>query len=404
MGVKTILLVIPNVGAGGAQKVFMQQLIFFRQHFHVIGCTFNWDGAFATDRQPEMISLDVPGGGHVASKAFRFRQRVARLRKIKRDHRVDVCISHLEGADYVNILSRGNEKTICWVHGTKLHDGEIAGGLGWIRKKWMMPVLYNKATKIVTVGEAIRLELIGPLGIDTNRVTSLPNGIALQSIHEKGKTPVGFFQSLFAEGKPVMVTHCRLARQKNVQGMVRIFALLKSTIDAKLLIIGDGDLRSELMSLCKELDLSVVTPEKSSPVTGDVYFTFHLDNPFPFLQRSTLYLATSFWEGFPLALCEALACGLPVVAADCFTGPREIIAPTTDVLRPTPTPQFSNFGVLMPMAENSSQYLVWAETVALLLRDAGLLSSMSTSATERANDFDQSRIDRAWLSLIKSVE
>jgi hypothetical protein len=122
-----ILVIIPNLGRGGAQQIFRQQLHYLPGDFQVTGCVFNWDGAFQEEHQENIISLNVPAGTNIFFKVYYFFLRVIRLRRLKRRLKVNVAISHLEGADYVNILSSANDKTVGWIHGTKEFDKNING-------------------------------------------------------------------------------------------------------------------------------------------------------------------------------------------------------------------------------------------------------------------------------------
>src|SRR5688572_28293672 len=155
-----ILIIIPNLGPGGAQQVYRDQLAFFSKHYNTIGCVFNWDNTFEDDQLPNIISLDVPGGKNVFSKFYFFLKRVWSLRQIKKKYNIDFSISHLEGADYINLLSRRKEKVFCWLHGSKVFDKEIEGIVGKIRKAILIPLTYRSVDKIVTVSEGIRQELI----------------------------------------------------------------------------------------------------------------------------------------------------------------------------------------------------------------------------------------------------
>src|SRR5688572_32361440 len=137
--VTKILLIIPNLGRGGAQQVFRDQLQFYSQYYETKGCVFNFDDSFNDDKTPNIISLNVPAGSNFFSKLVCFCKRIIALRKLKKLYAFDFCISHLEGADYVNLLSRRKEKVICWIHGSRIFDENIEGVLGVIRKKIMIP-------------------------------------------------------------------------------------------------------------------------------------------------------------------------------------------------------------------------------------------------------------------------
>lgn len=398
---KTIILLIPNLGRGGAQKVFRDQLKFYSLIFRVIPCVFNWDGSFESDRLPGMISLDVRAGRNKIDKVIRFFQRVIRLRRLKKQFAADVCISHLEGADYVNILSRQKEKVICWIHGTKRFDENIEGSVGTLRKTILIPFLYKKSDLIVTVSKGIRDELLTYFSLPPSKIKNIPNGFFVTEMEKKGRESDSNLISVL-EGD-ILITHCRLERQKNLSAMIDIYSLVKSKKPSvKLVILGDGELRNALIRQCESLGLDWYGTWTSKNIMDrfDVYFMGYQMNPFQFLTRATLYLLTSGWEGFPLSLCEAMACRLPVLATDCYTGPREILAQAFEGEQPLEAPLKTQVGFLMPLADSEKNLVLWAETIEYLLSNGALRKEMSISGNERVKDFDYSNITDAWLKII----
>lgn len=396
----SLLLLIPNLGAGGAQKVFREQVKFYRQHFEVTACVFNLEGSFETDRELNVISLDVPGGNNPVSKTWFFVQRILKLRKLKRKLNIKISISHLEGADYVNILSATGEKVICWIHGTKRFDENIEGGFGWLRKKILIPKLYRKADKLITVSEGIRMELIENFGLNKSQIQTIENGFDHAEISRLSNEAPDIN---LKEPGTVIVTHGRLARQKNLFALLDIFAnLKKQQADTKLVIVGDGELRGQLISHAEELGLNVysVWQNSSGSSSYDVYFTGHTKNPYALLVQADLYVMTSSWEGFPLALCEAMSCGIPVLSTDCFTGPREILAPGIDSEQPVQNPIETAFGILMPLAEPPFNAELWPSTIAEVLRNDQKRKVLASGGKKRALEFDHREIEKKWLMLV----
>ena len=72
-----------------------------------------------------------------------------------------------------------------------------------------------------------------------------------------------------------------------------------------------------------------------------VYFTGVKRNPYPYLKKGSLYVLTSYYEGFPNALVEAMAIGLPIIATDCMTGPREILEDKYGILISNMSPELN---------------------------------------------------------------
>ena len=363
----------------------MDQYAFYSKSFKTIGCVFNWDGVPEEDRHASIISLNVPAGKHFLGKMRSFIRRVVKLRNIKKQLGVDISISHLEGADYINILSKSQEKIICWIHGSKKFDRNITGFQGLLRRKFLMPLLYNKASQIVTVSNGIRQEIMELVNPTTTQLATIYNGFDLITIQKKAEEAAGQMSGL-AENHFIIMVHCRFAREKNLQGLLKLYSRLRESAPlTKLVILGDGELRLSLIHLCQSLRLKSYFFWDNMKWHHDyeVYFPGLQLNPFPYLKHASLYAMTSLNEGFPLSLCEAMACGLPVISSDCHTGPREIFAPGLDISMPVPKPYLSECGILMPLPDSSETHILWADFILTLMTDTkGLIQLADSLFTE----------------------
>lgn len=112
----------------------------------------------------------------------------------------------------------------------------------------------------------------------------------------------------------VIMTIGRLSAWKGHADLINAFASVRRQLNAKLIIIGDGELRESLQSLAGDLGIE-----------RDVDFMGYVSNPLPFLKRTDIFVLSSLVEGMPNVLVEAMALGRQVVSTDCDTGPREII-------------------------------------------------------------------------------
>ena len=113
---------------------------------------------------------------------------------------------------------------------------------------------------------------------------------------------------------PVIVSVGRLAPSKGHATLLEAFAELRKSHPARLVLLGEGPERSNLVKLAQTLN-----------IYPDVDFIgFHI-NPFAYMSKARVFVLPSHYEGFPNSLAQAMACGTPVVSTDCPSGPREIL-------------------------------------------------------------------------------
>src|SRR5690348_15079264 len=103
----SVLMLIPNLDFGGAQRVFHDHGVLLGRDFEVTEAAFNLDDGCAYPSANHLVSLNVQGGGGSFRKTVNLIRRVRRLRALKRQLGTRVTISHLEGAHYVSLLSGG---------------------------------------------------------------------------------------------------------------------------------------------------------------------------------------------------------------------------------------------------------------------------------------------------------
>ena len=128
-------------------------------------------------------------------------------------------------------------------------------------------------------------------------------------------------------GPPVILGVGRLAQVKDFLTLIEAFRRVLAERPCRLLILGEGPMRSELESRILALGLE---PRVSLPGWKE--------NPYAFMAGAKLFVLSSRYEGFGLVLVEALACGCPAVSTDCPGGPAEILEDPT-LLAPVGDPE-----------------------------------------------------------------
>jgi glycosyltransferase involved in cell wall biosynthesis len=318
-----------------------------------------------------------------------------------------IVVSFLERANFVNVFSNffKRHKTIISV---RMNQQTGHNGLRKLNKI-LVKTLYPKADLIVAVSKGVMQSLI-ELGVDQKKIKVIYNPFPIGNIENLAKEELDEYEPIFAN--PVLINSGRLTKQKGQWYLIRIFKDLKEKHkDLKLVILGEGGLKNYLVELSKNLGLKTFVWDKDKLSEDfDVYLLGFQKNPFKFIVRSRLFVFPSLWEGFPNALVEAMACGVTVISSDCRSGPREILAPNTDFKYQTKKPEFTEYGILMPVFEvkfkTAKEPLdenekIWIEVINKILDDEKLIKHYSEKAKQRAENFRIENIIEDWKEILR---
>lgn len=230
--------------------------------------------------------------------------------------------------------------------------------------KMLIRFLYPKADLILANSKGNQEDLINNFGIKANKCQILHNAINLQKIKELSQ------ESIDVEGKFILNVG-RLDRGKNHSLLIQAFARCES--DYKLVILGEGALQAELLSLISLLHLQ----DRVSLLGFDA-------NPYKYMSKCEFFVCASSYEGFSNVLIEALACDCAVLCTEHKSGAKELFGD-------------DEFGLLVRVNDEEALF----EGLKTMSENANLRQKFKQKAHLRASEFDVVKIAKELLDYIR---
>lgn len=301
-----------------------------------------------------------------ASNSYRWYELVG---QIKRKNALKLSIVETNPDIVISFIDTTNISVLGSLSGTKIpvivsertdprhHD------IGW-RWKLLRRLFYPKTSCVVMVAN----DAIDWAKSQWPRwnVEVIPNPVIMPRFLENAIRP-GWF------GDKNIVAMGRLQYEKGFDLLIKSFGKISPSFpEWNLIILGEGGLRKDLER--------EVTEEKLS---GRVHLPGMIKMPFDILRQADLFVLSSRYEGFPMGLAEAMACGTAVISFDCPSGPSQIIRNGID-------------GLLVP--PNNVQAL--SDAMVSLMGDENKRNSFASKAPEIVERFSVDSVIAAWESVI----
>jgi glycosyltransferase involved in cell wall biosynthesis len=181
-------------------------------------------------------------------------------------------------------------------------------------EKLLLTILYPWADDVVAISKNVAEDIIDYARLLPTKIHVLFNPVVTPDLLNKAKEDSG--HTWLKKGQPPVILGAgRLTEQKDFETLLQSFAILRRKMEARLIILGEGEQRTVLETVVRHLDI-----EKDVDLHG------YVENPYSFMRQSSVFVLSSKWEGSPAVVIAALACGCPVISTDCPGGVREILA------------------------------------------------------------------------------
>ena len=367
-----IVILINSLSGGGAERVVSVLLNELCRENECYLILLENDVDYKLDERVKIISLNENANLSGLMKLIRLPLLAFRLSKIIKKYEFAQIVSFLYRANYINILSSifVRHKTIISerIAPSAMH---ASGSTGAKINKFLIKILYGKADLVISVSQAIRLDLIKNFHISTKQVV-VYNPYDLEKIYLQSNKNI----EININQKSI-ITVGTLCDRKNQQLILRAFANINDK-EYTLYLLGKGKNESKLRKLSVELGIE-----------NKVFFLGFDSNPYKYLSKCSIFIFGSNAEGFPNALVEAMICGCAVISTDCLSGPREILSPDSDInFSLKDDIELGEFGILTPVGSQENL----TKALNLLINDSNLRALYAQKAKRRANDFNVKKI------------
>lgn len=390
---KKLIFFIGGLNFGGMERVVFIAEQLLRNKFDTYIVTLYQTNSDYKDLTAKIYDLDVPPANGKLGKVIGFVKRLIRTKKMKKELQPDVVFSFGMYSNYLNALSKKNEKIVM---GIRSYD--------WLTRPFVTKKTDEKIVKkfdsINAVSKLISHDAIKLWNLGKKEISTIYNPYNIELIEKKSIESVEDFE--FENGIFYFITMGRLADQKGFNHLIRAFyEIYKKFEDVRLIIMGDGNRKKDIEHLISQYKLENI-----------VCLIGGKSNPYKYIRQSNCYVLSSHSEGFPNALVEAMCVGKITISSNCPSGPSEIYL--NKILCDIDKSEFvvTDYGILTPCFQYDNSYerktlqqeeVTYAQAMEYVYQNYSKLIYIGTKAQERVTDFGYEPFEKALISEIDAT-
>ena len=309
------MIIIHSLKGGGAERLVVNLLKgLSRRDFSITLLLYEGIFDYPLPENVEVITLHIRSSKNVLKFTKGFILKIISIARLIRKDKPDIIFSLLSGTNLIAILAKmlsgAHSKVIVSErnHPSISLKNEMYGRI----TRFLMKYFYLKAERTIAVSCGIKKDLVENFKLPSEKIEVIYNPVDIEEIETLSIEEIN--HPWFNDEIPIIISVGRLTKQKGYSYLIKAFSLVRQSLRCRLLIIGRGEEEGNLVNMVNVLDLR-----------NDTEFLGFQKNPFKYMEKSSLFVLSSLYEGFSNVIVEAMAVGLPVISTDCPSGPSEII-------------------------------------------------------------------------------
>ncbi len=318
-----------------------------------------------------LVDFKLPPKSGVVGKIYNTYLRHRQIKKLLREKKIDILFQFVSIS---NLITR-----IKYKNTVKIISARDFGGM--LDKTSMFKSGVDSSDAMICNSEYIKNYYLSKYPEDSEKVFTVYNVIDTDEICKQSKEQTEKeFTDFISCHKQNFVSVGRFCKEKGFEHLLSAFSKVhENKSDCGLILIGDGDYKEKYNEIINQHNLQ-----------DCVYFTGFQNNPYKYMAKCDVFVLSSLSEGFPNVLAEAMSLGLPAVAANCYSGPAEILRDDSDYNAVTDSFAECDYGIITPrITQTDNQIAISSLSDALLhlINNDTLMKKYSELSKHRAAEF-----------------
>jgi len=389
---RTIAILIPNLLSGGSERLASRLSIALQDKFIVYFIVFDGENP-AYNIGGNLIDLNLPALDGKLNKAITFFKRILAIRNLVKKNKIELICSFTSAANSANAFSFAYCKKIISCRGFE----HLCKKTQWYK------LLLNLTNGILFNSKAMQGFYLKKYPKDKEKTFIIYNFFDIDNIKKLQQQPTDATFNEFVRVHKIVITISQFSNAKGQWHLIKAFEILKDKVkDAGLVFVGHrGSLEEQIKQMAQ-----------TSKYKDDILFVGFQNNPFKFLGKSNVYALCSINEGFPNALVEAMACGIPAVATNCKTGPSEALFEEYDNAFSCDKMVLADYGIITPtfrkkndfnLGNKDKTHFEYAKALEIALTNNEIKNKYAKIGLARAEEFNEKNMINKYINIFKKV-